>query len=509
MNLKQNATYRYSVRLKLLSQDEEGKPTDWVQERTFENLTLPSKLNVQSVENGLQIYWNEVNLNQSDADYFKIRLNENHLLTVSLKQTQATLQGLEPCILQHVALTLPKSSGGDFASVNGSGIPWPSKPKPIESITVLNWPLTTDQLIYWPKPSDISENCSWSYAVRQRTPGLSETIWTFDSEGPHLLPYASPGKQYLYSVQIQLAPFHNLTFSHEFSAVVQQESDPLRFEVINVALDRQLIRWNWTEGGRNETYDLIQRLEDGSIQVRKNVISPVLQDGLLPSTDYTYTIIAREANKPRVVSSRFTLQSLPAHGLVPPSNVHVVPFENGLSVRWQHQNDVPSGQVDSFYVMINRGLKTMNVPNVHNGSYKVHITDLDPCSRYVVTILSCSYTGDCSSGQDVHAQTLPSVPGNVVDLKVDNIPDQLAQSLTWLPAKNIPAICIQTYAIRYGVDGQEWHIRFSESSLDQVFSNLRPNTTYFYSVQVTLLHTILGSFSPSVFETTYAAVDGM
>ncbi|GAA56253.1 protein tyrosine phosphatase receptor, partial [Clonorchis sinensis] len=212
----------------------------------------------------------------------------------------------------------------------------------------------------------------------------------------------------------------------------------------------------------------------------------------LPDIRVAYRLVGTNFSEQIDSERRFPdrLCGLPTHGLVPPSNLHVVPFENGLSVRWQHQNDVPSGQVDSFYVMINRGLKTMNVPNVHNGSYKVYITDLDPCSRYVVTILSCSYTGDCSSGQDVHAQTLPSVPGNVVDLKVDNLPDQLAQRLTWLPAKNIPAICIQTYAIRYGVDGREWHIRFSESSLDQIFSNLRPNTTYFYSVQVTLLHTI-------------------
>ncbi|XP_033992195.1 interferon-induced very large GTPase 1-like isoform X2 [Trematomus bernacchii] len=194
--------------------------------------------------------------------------------------------------------------------------------------------------------------------------------------------------------------------------------------------------------------------------------SPVKVDGLIPGTEYTFSItrIADDGNKSKATSlSVFTEPSPPVQ-----ITVDQVSSES-LSLHW----DPPAGEVESYIVTC---CSEGDIMKETTDTNKMTFNNLKPGESYFLEVFTKLRNGRISRPTVTSANTKPSPP---VQITVDQVSSE-SLSLHWDP----PAREVESYIVTCCSEGDI--MKETTDTNKMTFSNLKPGECYFLQVSTKL-----------------------
>ncbi|XP_044212573.1 receptor-type tyrosine-protein phosphatase eta isoform X1 [Thunnus albacares] len=377
-------------------------------------------------------------------------------------ETSLTIQGLTPGFQYNITVTAV--AGNSSNKGEGTSITTITMPENPGNITVtargtdnlsINWTLPEGRADYY-MVNISNENLLYSYS---NTTANTSAHFT----GLH------PGRVYVITVTAVAGNFRKTSDQSSFATVPTPPGSIVISQVTNTSLHLQWATPALMEGAPNISYYITYQRQGGELQNNSITINNTVLSSLSSGMSYNITVktIGPQNLMSEVVSNSAYTRPNPVLNLVasPKSTTSV-------KVKWSYpQEDQP------YYVYVvqtyNSTGTLVDNKTVSNKSTDVH--DLEPGTRYNITVTTIAAQGSESTAEQTFSYTMPKA---VTNLTVTDVQTTAIQ-LTWLrQSDHKPSYSYWVVALQ----DNEVVQNNSAKMENYTFFNLTPGTLYSFNV---------------------------
>ncbi|XP_042268585.1 receptor-type tyrosine-protein phosphatase eta isoform X4 [Thunnus maccoyii] len=377
-------------------------------------------------------------------------------------ETSLTIQGLIPGFQYNITVTAV--AGNSSNKGEGTSITTITMPENPGNITVtargtdnlsINWTLPEGRVDYY-MVNISNENLLYSYS---NTTAITSAHFT----GLH------PGRVYVITVTAVAGNFRKTSDQSSFATVPTPPGSIVISQVTNTSLHLQWATPALMEGAPNISYYITYQRQGGELQNNSITINNTVLSSLSSGMSYNITVktIGPQNLMSEVVSNSAYTRPNPVLNLVasPKSTTSV-------KVKWSYPQEAQPYYVYVVQTYNSTGTLVDN-KTVSNKSTDVH--DLEPGTRYNITVTTIAAQGSESTAEQTFSYTMPKA---VTNLTVTDVQTTAIQ-LTWLrQSDHKPSYSYWVVALQ----DNEVVQNNSAKMENYTFFNLTPGTLYSFNV---------------------------